>query len=68
MEDDFHVAELSSYRARVVFVVTILFLITSTASIILRLIAKRVNKANLAADDYTIIAAQVPQPSPGPEV
>ncbi|TVY16433.1 Satratoxin biosynthesis SC1 cluster protein 4 [Lachnellula arida] len=59
MEDDFHVAELSSYRARVVFVVTVLFLITSTASIILRLIAKRVNKANLTADDYAILAAQV---------
>ncbi|TVY37228.1 Satratoxin biosynthesis SC1 cluster protein [Lachnellula subtilissima] len=59
MEDDFHVAELSSYRARVVFVVTIIFLVTSTASIILRLMAKRVNKANLTADDYAILVAQV---------
>jgi len=59
MEEDFHVTELSSYHARVVFVVTIIFLVTSTVSIILRLMAKRVNKANLTADDYAILVAQV---------
>jgi hypothetical protein len=52
-------AELSSYRAQVVFVVAIIFTITSTVSIILRLAAKRISKAKLEVDDYVIIVAQV---------
>lgn len=51
--------ELSSHRSVAIFIVTIVFLITSTTSIILRLVAKHMNRAKLLAEDYVILVAQV---------
>lgn len=52
-------AELDAYRAQVVFVVTIIFAITSTGSVYLRLAAKRISRAELGAEDYVILVAAV---------
>lgn len=49
---------LKSNRSLAIFCVVVVFTITSTASIILRLVAKRINKARLAIEDYVILAAQ----------
>jgi hypothetical protein len=56
-------AELDAYRAQVVFVVAIIFTITSTGSVYLRLAAKRISRAELGAEDYVILVAAVSIPS-----
>ncbi|KAF2732637.1 hypothetical protein EJ04DRAFT_578274 [Polyplosphaeria fusca] len=48
-----------SYRARAILGVVIALTITSTLSLILRLIAKRIQRLKIAAEDWTIIAAQI---------
>lgn len=50
---------LDSYRSRAVVGCIITFTITSSVSIILRLMAKRMNKTKLYAEDWVILAAQV---------
>jgi len=52
-------AELAAYRAQVVFVVAIIFTLTSTGSVFLRLAAKRISRAQLGVEDYVIIVALV---------
>lgn len=56
-------SELSTYRSAALFSVVVVFTVTSTVSVILRLVAKRLSKMRLAREDYTILAAQV-QPHP----
>ena len=51
--------ELNNYRSLAIFIVVIVFTITSTTSIILRLVAKRINRARLQVEDYVIMVAQV---------
>ena len=46
-------------RPLAIFTAAIVFSITSTLSIVLRLISRRMKRSKLAADDYTILAAQV---------
>ena len=50
---------LSGQRPIITFVVSVVFCFTSTLSLVLRLVAKRIRKLRLASEDYTIIAAQV---------
>lgn len=52
-------AQLSADRSATIFAVAVVFTFTSTVSIILRLVAKRVSKTRLAVEDYTILVAQV---------
>lgn len=51
--------ELDNPRSLAIFIVIIVFTITSTISIILRLVAKRMSQAKLVVEDYVILVAQV---------
>ena len=53
------VEQLTAQRAVASFVVAIVFTVTSTLSVILRLIALRIKKRKPGWEDYTILAAQV---------
>ena len=61
MEGSQHAGELklSGHRPITTFAVSIVFCFTSTLSLVLRLVAKRIKKLRLASEDYTIIVAQV---------
>lgn len=47
------------YVAKVVFIVVVVFTVTSTLSIALRFVGKRIKKLSLSAEDVLIIAALV---------
>ncbi|KAJ5287208.1 Satratoxin biosynthesis SC1 cluster protein [Penicillium angulare] len=49
---------LASYRARAILGTIITFTITSTISVVLRLISKRINRAQLGREDYVVLVAQ----------
>ncbi|KAJ5807009.1 Satratoxin biosynthesis SC1 cluster protein [Penicillium riverlandense] len=49
---------LESYRSRAIFAVVITFTVTSTVSVFLRLLSKRINRARLASEDYVLLVAQ----------
>lgn len=51
--------ELKTHRAAAIFSVVIVFSITSTVSVALRLLAKRISRSRLAREDYVVIVAQV---------
>ncbi|KAF4635106.1 hypothetical protein G7Y89_g2996 [Cudoniella acicularis] len=55
---DIQVNELGEYRSRATFCVVIVFTVTSTISVALRLAAKRINRTNLTLEDFTIFVAQ----------
>ncbi|KAF2875851.1 hypothetical protein BDV95DRAFT_591276 [Massariosphaeria phaeospora] len=48
-----------SPHSRAVLVVVVVFTITSTFSLVSRLVAKRIQKLDIAAEDWTIVAAQI---------
>lgn len=56
---DHRVGVLDAYRSRAILGCVITFTITSTFSLVLRLMAKRMKKTSLCAEDWFIIAAQV---------
>lgn len=58
-EDRTPMDELSNYRSMAIFIVVLVFTVTSTISVILRLVAKRINRAKLQVEDYVILVAQV---------
>lgn len=65
MEERTPLDELSKYRTQTIFVSVIVFTITATISVILRLVAKKINRAKLQVEDYVIFLALVkmkPQP------
>ncbi|KAJ5087816.1 Satratoxin biosynthesis SC1 cluster protein [Penicillium angulare] len=49
---------LASYRTRAILGTIITFTITSTISVVLRLISKRINRAQLGREDYVVLVAQ----------
>ncbi len=54
------VEPLTSHRAVAAFVVAVVFTLTSTLSVVFRLIAVRIKRRKLGPEDYAIVAAQVP--------
>ncbi|KAF2120041.1 hypothetical protein BDV96DRAFT_317780 [Lophiotrema nucula] len=50
---------LSTYRARVLIGVAIAFTLTSTTSLVLRFVGKRIKKTKFSAEDWLIVLAQV---------
>ena len=52
--------QLTTHGAVAAFVVAIVFTLTSTLSVVFRLMAVRIKRRKLGSEDYTILAAQVP--------
>ncbi|KAF2787628.1 hypothetical protein K505DRAFT_367182 [Melanomma pulvis-pyrius CBS 109.77] len=48
-----------TYRARVILGVVVAFTLTSTASLVLRFVGKRIKSTQVSSEDWIIIAAQV---------
>ncbi|KAF2194600.1 hypothetical protein K469DRAFT_130542 [Zopfia rhizophila CBS 207.26] len=52
-------AAFGTYRAKAILGIVVAFIITSTVSMILRFVGKKIKKTNISSEDWFIIAAQV---------